>query len=157
MRTAAGPNGGGGNECCDRRADGRAAGTGAASRGGGGGGEGGHREDQGVVRGGHIFFGRQRLDPAPPSQAYWVDLSGNTGYPGTSVCGVAVADHGNDLFVRTVTTSGALYETSCNEAGGMPANLVCNNAWVPILPTLSPTATITGLRAPEDVRPRPVA
>ncbi|WP_167344184.1 hypothetical protein [Streptomyces novaecaesareae] len=49
-------------------------------------------------------------------------------------CGVAVADHGNDIAVETITTDGTVYRTFCDfAADGIPVDCVTGNpGWVAI-------------------------
>ncbi len=79
-----------------------------------------------MITGGVTSVGRQDL--LPTMGAYtWVNLSGNTNYPGPSVCGVGVSTQGNDLWVQVLTTGGQVWQTHCNVPG---TTLTCTEAWV---------------------------
>lgn len=89
-----------------------------------------------MISGGITSVGRQDLLPEMGPYT-WVNLSGNTDYPGPSVCGVGVSTQGNDLWVQVLTTGGQVWQTHCNVQG---MTLTCTEAWVqqtPLPTTLS--------------------
>ncbi|MFF7638446.1 hypothetical protein ACFZB9_35665 [Kitasatospora sp. NPDC008050] len=84
----------------------------------------------GVVTGspGHIDVGSQKVSPTPGTATF----TSPPALPGTSpACGVAVADHGNDILVEALTTDGTLYQTECSFATGS-GPVSCTIAWTQV-------------------------
>ncbi|MBO4205205.1 hypothetical protein GSF22_04155 [Micromonospora echinofusca] len=79
-----------------------------------------------VVSDGVTYAGRRDLQPTEGAYT-WLDLSNNDGYPGATVCGVAISSQGNDAWVKVLTTTGEVWQTHCDVPG---TTFVCNEDWV---------------------------
>jgi hypothetical protein len=55
----------------------------------------------------------------------WQDLSDNKGYP-SNACDITLSEQGNSAWIKTITTDGQVYETTCDTTG---TNFTCNKRW----------------------------
>ncbi|MFB7667257.1 hypothetical protein ACFC1R_25495 [Kitasatospora sp. NPDC056138] len=106
---------------------------------------------------GRIFIGRQIINPAPPTgfnPVNWVELTDHPGLTGVP-CGIGVANMGNNVFIKTVTTDGNVFETSCATNGPAPTLTCDDNAWVQLtaLPMMAAAQPEQALLKPELIRP----
>ncbi|MGE7389674.1 hypothetical protein ACQKM2_29785 [Streptomyces sp. NPDC004126] len=73
----------------------------------------------------------------PMTPAYtWYNLSANsTGYP-RNPCGITIAETANRVILEVVTTTGQIFETSCDVDRGEPEKLECPaiQPWTPAVP-----------------------
>ncbi|MFJ9682918.1 hypothetical protein ACIRP2_33460 [Streptomyces sp. NPDC101194] len=66
----------------------------------------------------------------PPQGNYsWVNLSTNANYP-ANACSISLVDHGNDSYVKVLTTTGEVWETHGDTNG---TNFIWTDPWVKVV------------------------
>ncbi|NUR42981.1 MAG: hypothetical protein HOV73_23130, partial [Streptomyces sp.] len=79
------------------------------------------------------YAGIRDLQPNPGSYL-WTDLSGLDDYP-SDACGISIAQQAlgggteGDVNIDVITTTGAIWETTCDVNNGDAPTLTCNVAW----------------------------
>ena len=70
-----------------------------------------------MLTGGRAYVGQRSVNPLPPDDYVWEDLTDNDLPPGVAVdfpataCAISISPQGNDTWVKVVTTAGAIWET----------------------------------------------
>ncbi|TJZ92081.1 hypothetical protein FCI23_55265 [Actinacidiphila oryziradicis] len=82
-----------------------------------------------MLSNGITYAGRRPLHPNPPQGAYvWQNLTDPLVHPlyPKNVCDTTISSHGNDTWVKVLTTDGFVWETHCASNG---QTLVCTEPW----------------------------
>lgn len=75
-----------------------------------------------VITDGHAYAGAWEKKA---KTVVWQKLSDNKGYPARA-CDITLSEQGQTVWIKTITTDGHVYETSCVSPG---KKLVCDKRW----------------------------